>query len=88
MECRVRALAFNDFQKLSEIEAILAPMTRLPLTDDVFERTAFVRAQTSLKTPDALHVATALVHGCGELWTADARMAKVAVPGLAIRLVA
>ena len=87
MECRVRALAQNDGRKLAEVEAILATMTRLDLTDAVFERAAPVRAQTGLKTPDALHVATAREHGCAELWTADARLGRATPAGLAIRVV-
>ena len=73
---------------LSRTEAVLAPLTHLPLIDAVFDRAAHVRAQTGLKALDALHVATALEHGCAELWTADARLARAVVPGLAIRFVA
>ena len=40
-----------------------------------------------LKTPDALHLATALHHGCRELWTNDDRLHKVA-SSLAINVLA
>lgn len=87
MECRVRSLAKNDQIALARIDTILATMTSFPLTDAVFERGALLRATTGLKTPDALHVATALEHGCAELWTADARLAGATVQGLVVRLV-
>lgn len=88
MECRVRPLSQGDTKALGELDAILRFMTRLALTDEVYERAALVRASTGLKTPDAIHIATALEHGCAELWTADARLARATVPGLLIRLVA
>ncbi|MGL4609627.1 MAG: type II toxin-antitoxin system VapC family toxin [Trueperaceae bacterium] len=35
-----------------------------------------LRAFHNLKTPDALHLATALHHGCQEFWTNDLRLSK------------
>jgi predicted nucleic acid-binding protein len=87
MECRVRALQENDQAKLAALDAITAPMLSLTLVPEVFERAAVLRARLRLKTPDALHVATALEHGCSELWTADVRLSNAAIPDLPIRLV-
>ena len=72
---------------MHEIDALLARMTNLPLTDAFYELGAEIRASTGLKTPDALHVATALTHGCAEFWTADARLSRVPLEGLAVWLV-
>jgi predicted nucleic acid-binding protein len=47
-------------------------------TDTVFERALQLRVAHGLKTPDALHLATAMVHGCQEFWTNDDRLSKVA----------
>jgi predicted nucleic acid-binding protein len=44
----------------------------------VFHQAAELRAQYGLKTPDALHLATARHHGCTALWTNDNRLSKVA----------
>lgn len=44
-----------------------------------------LRAQHGLKTPDALHLATALHHGCTEIWTNDDRL-KAAAGALAVNV--
>lgn len=38
-------------------------------------RAAELRARHSLRTPDAIHLATAQLSGCRELWTNDNRLA-------------
>ncbi len=44
----------------------------------VFDEAAQLRADfTGLKTPDALHLATAVYHNCDEFWTKDNRLDKV-----------
>lgn len=56
-----------------------------PITLAVLERAARLRATTpSLKTPDAIHAATALVEGCALFVTNDAAFSHV--PGLNVRL--
>ncbi len=54
---------FRNFPNLSII----------PLTDDIAERAAFLRAQHNLRTPDAVQLATALVSGCHAFLTNDDR---------------
>lgn len=44
----------------------------------VFDLATQLRANHSLKTPDALHLATAIHHGCHEFWTNDHRLQKAA----------
>ena len=88
LECRVRALSRRDERRLREIDALLGTTTSLPLTDAVYDLAAEIRAATGLKTPDALHLATALTHGCAEFWTADARLSRVVVESLVIQLLA
>jgi predicted nucleic acid-binding protein len=46
-------------------------------------RAAELRARQGLRTPDALHLATAQLTGCRELWTNDSRLAA-ASHGLAV----
>jgi uncharacterized protein len=48
----------------------------LELTATVCERAARLRAVYPFKLPDALHLATAIEHGCGLFLTADAKLAR------------
>jgi predicted nucleic acid-binding protein len=48
----------------------------LDITARVCERAARLRAMYPFKLPDALHLATAIEHGCGLLLTADAKLAR------------
>lgn len=53
--------------------------TRLTMPSEIFRTAAQLRADyPSLKTPDALHLATATYHNCDEFWTNDNRLDKVA----------
>ncbi len=52
----------------------------IPISHPVLEQAASLRATTSLKTPDAIHAATALIVGCGLFVTNDVAFKKV--PGL------
>lgn len=38
-----------------------------PLDEDIAEKAAFFRSRYNLRTPDAIHVATAVVHGAGAI---------------------
>jgi predicted nucleic acid-binding protein len=58
---------FRNFPHLSVV----------PVTDDIAERAAFLRAHYNLKTPDAIQVATALVSGSRAFLTNDENLASV-----------
>ena len=47
-----------------------------PMTSAACERAARIRAAHNLKLPDALHLATAVEHGCGLFLTNDATLAR------------
>ena len=44
----------------------------------VFELATRLRAESQLKTPDALHLAAAIFAGCREFWTNDKQLVKAA----------
>ncbi len=58
---------FRNFPHLSVI----------PVTEDIAERAAFLRAHYNLKTPDALQLATALISGCVIFLTNDESLPTV-----------
>lgn len=57
-----------------------------PITEAVLERAAEIRATTNLKTPDAIHAATALVEGRAVFITNDPAFRRTSAlsPGMTI----
>jgi predicted nucleic acid-binding protein len=49
----------------------------MPITLDILKQAAQLRAITNLKTPDAIHAATALASGCVQLITNDDDLRRV-----------
>ena len=49
-----------------------------PITDDVLEKAASLRAELGLRTPDAILVATCILAGCDMLLTNDVRLKGLA----------
>jgi len=87
LECRVGPLRSGDTELLQAMEALLARLTTLPIDAVVFDLAAELRVRHGLKTPDAIHAAAAIRHGCSELWTNDRRLAALE-PRLAVRPIA
>jgi len=46
-------------------------MQLMPITRAILREAAQFRAQTNLQTPDAIHAATAITHGCSIFLTND-----------------
>jgi predicted nucleic acid-binding protein len=73
LECLVGPIREGHAERRAAFEAQFRRLRRLALTRAVFDLGAELRATHRLRTPDALHAACAIVHGCRELWTNDRR---------------
>lgn len=67
----------NNTALIERYEDFFANCHVLPIPEIVFVKTAQLRAtHTGLKTPDALHLATAQHHDCVAFWTNDDRLQR------------
>ena len=79
MECLILPLRNRDKPLIKRYQKWFDGVSLLPFENAVFEKaTEFRTAHPSLKTPDALHMATATHHDCDEFWTNDSRLNKIA----------
>jgi predicted nucleic acid-binding protein len=78
LEVIVKPLRETNKQLVSDYEDFLSAQNWLSINDEIVDRALYLRARHALKTPDALHLATALHHGCAEFWTNDDRLASAA----------
>lgn len=78
MEVLFKPLRIADAILVADYEDFMLEQRWLSTDDQVFSRALKIRAAQNLKTPDALHLATALHHGCDEFWTNDERLGQVA----------
>ena len=79
-ECLVQPYRRKDFALAARYMVLFRNFPHLsiiPMTDDVAERAAFLRAHYNLKTPDAIQVATALVSSCRAFLTNDETLAPI-----------
>lgn len=53
-------------------------VTTYPINVTIAERAAMLRANYKLRTPDAIHLATAILHGCDAFLTNDHKLKRVA----------
>lgn len=78
LECRVKPLRDGNTQTLQAYEGFFVrPRLRIfPVTDGVIEKATDLRAQYGFKTPDALHLATAIEHAADIFLTGDAGLSR------------
>jgi predicted nucleic acid-binding protein len=77
----VQPIRLNRIDLASRYHQLLLESERfsvLPITVEIAELAADLRARYNLRTPDALQVATALAHRCEAFLTNDARLKRVA----------
>jgi predicted nucleic acid-binding protein len=88
LESRVGALMSNDPAILARFDSFFehSAIVTLPIRPSTYDFATALRATHSLKTPDALHLATALENHCDEIWTNDRRFAKAASERIRVRV--
>ncbi len=87
LECLVVPLRTANHRLVAHYEAFFNNQVMLTMDYLVYRLVAELRARHRLKTPDALHLATAQYHGCTEFWTNDDRL-NHAAGGMAVNLFA
>lgn len=85
MECLVLPIKKQRDDLIAKFDQFFAAHRRLSMPSEVYRRAAELRARHSLKTPDALHLATAQYHDCTALWTNDNRL-NIAAGSLAVNV--
>jgi len=79
LECLVLPLRNENELLVGKFQGWFANTRVLGMRRAVFEEAARLRAEhSSLKTPDALHLATCINNGCDEFWTNDNRLNNLA----------
>jgi len=80
MECLVQPVRNSDSFVLAAYEKLFTNRSYrfAPFDRQSFDTATQLRARHGLKTPDALHLATAIQAGCDEFWTNDHRLSKAA----------
>ena len=87
LECFVLPLRLKRKDLLDKFNRFFSLNLKLDMPDAVYCQAARLRAEFGIKTPDALHLATARHHECTELWTNDDRLASVA-DGMVVNVLA
>jgi predicted nucleic acid-binding protein len=87
LEVLIKPLVEGNLALVRDYEDFLSAQQWLPMGDIEFDRATQLRAVHKLKTPDALHLATALRHNCAEFWTNDERL-NTAAGGRAVNIFA
>lgn len=78
LECLVMPLRTNDAALQKLYASFFKSRNLLNITSSVYNQAAQLRADfSSLKTPDAIHLATAEFYDCDEFWTNDNRLDKI-----------
>lgn len=78
LECLVLPLRLKRHDLLDKFSRFFSLNLKLEMPDEIYHEATRLRADFSIKTPDALHLATARFHDCTEFWTNDIRLADVA----------
>jgi predicted nucleic acid-binding protein len=86
MECRVKPLRDGNTQLLEDFDSFFAEAVSsiVGLSREVIDQATEIRARYGVKTPDALHLAAAIVARCDAFFTNDHRLDRV--PGIVVEV--
>ena len=78
LECRTRPLRMNDLAALAQFDLFFAgvELVLVEVSAAVVEQATDLRAKYNLKTPDALHYATAVEVGAAVFLTGDRTLSR------------
>jgi uncharacterized protein len=78
MECRVQPLRDGKTALLAAFDSFFSGdlVEVVPLTRQVLDRATELRAHSGFKTPDAIHLAAAIVAGCDVFLTSDKQLCQ------------
>jgi len=85
LEVLAKPMRDGNLALASDYEEFLAAQNWLVIHDAIFDLALRLRVQHGLKTPDALHLATAMHYRCVEFWTNDDRL-KLGAGPLAVNI--
>jgi predicted nucleic acid-binding protein len=85
LEILIKPTIDGNAALIADYEIFLADQQWLTIGDAEFDRALALRTSHKIKTPDALHLATAMQHDCIEFWTNDERLQQVAI-GMAVNI--
>ena len=76
LECRVKPLRDGNFELLKDYDDYFQETVAdiVTLSPEIMDRATAIRAQHGFKTPDAIHLAAAVVSGCDVFLTNDHRL--------------
>ena len=78
LECRTKPMRDGNRALLDRYDALFAAdrIEVVDVSEHVIDRATDLRARHGFKTPDAIHLATALESSATEFWTADAALSR------------
>ena len=88
IECRIVPLRKNNLALLGIYERFFIAdwFSVLAIADEVIDRATHLRADHNFKVPDAIHLATAIVHKADVFLTGDQQLVRC--PGLTVEVIA
>lgn len=88
LECRVWPVREGDDELLAQFDGFFSSqdVERLAVQTDTFDLATELRARHGTKTPDAIHLATAILGGCNDFWTNDHRLTAAAAGRISLKV--